>query len=154
MFSYNEIQKTLSVDKIPVLLGIPFEYIKLLIEDYEEYGFTNCKDNYDDYDNYEDFFDDYYHLQYHDPSKNVSELMDKIYTYIPDSCPSLWYEKGVSLEELMIIIEFVRYNLKIDSSSYELLKVENVFQLETRLKEMLDMAVFIHKYNNQASLEL
>ena len=150
MFSYNEIKKTLSVDKIPVLLGIPFEYIKLLIEDYEEYGFTNCNDNYN---NYDDFFDDYYQ-HYHDPSRNVSELMEKIYTYIPDSCPSLWYEKGVSLEELMIIIEFVRYNLKIDSSSYELLKVENVFQLESKLKEMLDMAAFIHKYNNQASLEL
>ena len=31
MFSYNEIKKTLSVDKIPELLGIPFEYIKMLI---------------------------------------------------------------------------------------------------------------------------
>ena len=28
MFSYNEVTKHLSVDKLPHLIGIPFEYIK------------------------------------------------------------------------------------------------------------------------------
>ena len=149
MFSYNEFKKTLSIDKLPKLLGIPFEYIKILIENYEEEGFTEYCDDYDD-----DFFDDYYHQHYHEPSTDVSELMRKMSTYIEDCCPSEWYEKGISLEELMIIIEFVRHNLKIDSSDYELLKIENVFQLETKLKEMLDMAVFMHKSNNQASLKI
>ena len=154
MFSYNEIKKTLSVDKIPELLGIPFEYIKMLIEDYEEDGFSNCHNSYENYDDYDDFFDDYYHQQYNEPSKDVSKLMENIYTYVPDSCPSDWYEKGITLDELMVIIEFVKNNLEVRTYDYELLQVQNIFQLETKLKEMLDMAVFIHKSNNQASLEL
>ena len=151
MFSYNEIKKTLSVDKIPGLLGIPFEYLKMLIEDYEQNGFSN---SYEIYNNYDEFFDDYYYQQYNEPSKDVSKLIENIYTYVPDSCPSDWYEKGITLEELMIIIEFVKHNLKIEPSNYKLLKVQNIFELEAKLKEMLDMAVFIHKSNNQASLEL
>ena len=151
MFSYNEIKKTLSVDKIPGLLGIPFEYLKMLIEDYEQNGFSN---SYEIYNNYDEFFDDYYYQQYNEPSKDVSKLIENIYTYVPDSCPSDWYEKGITLEELMIIIEFVKHNLEIESSNYKLLEVQNIFQLEAKLKEMLDMAVFIHKSNNQASLEL
>ena len=112
---------------------------------------TNNHGNYIDYD---DFFDEYYHQQYNEPSKEVSQLMENIYTYVPDSCPSDWYEKGIKLEELMVIIEFVKNNLEIESSDYKLLEVQNVYQLETKLKEMLDMAVFVHKSNNQASLEL
>ena len=41
MFSYNEVTKHLSVDKLPHLIGIPFEYIKTLIQDSEEHDFRS-----------------------------------------------------------------------------------------------------------------
>ena len=153
MFSYNEVTKHLSVDKLPHLIGIPFEYIKTLIQDSEEHDFRSEDIDYIDEIDDLGYVDD---ITYDIYSYNLSadNLLRILSIQVPNCSPADWYEYGVDLEELMVLIDFAKNNLDIDSSNYPLLEVDNIYELESKLKGMLDMAVFDHKSNNLASLEL
>ena len=83
---------------------------------------------------------------------SADNLLRILSIQVPNCSPADWYEYGVDLEELMVLIDFAKNNLDIDSSNYPLLEVDNIYELEPKLKGMLDMAVFEHKSNNLASL--
>lgn len=48
----------------------------------------------------------------------------------------------------MVFIDFVKNNFDIDFSNYFFFEVDNIYELEFKLKGMLDMVVFEYKFNN------